>query len=270
VRLGTSSLELSIAGTLAVHLIIVVLTDVVRVYNPPEPAKPAPHIEMFEIEVPPVVTEPPPPVAKEEPSKPEPEPTKPEPVPVKAVVSKAAVRSTPRTVVPTDQAVQPTTTEPPTPGGDQVVTLDSAPPGATGVAVAVGRRTSERVGRGGAGGGPGAGTGSGAGSDPPAPVSVATIKKRAMPKGDQSYFDAGKEYPAEARQLGIEGAIRVRLVVDAQGMVTSAVLLNKLGHGLDELAMRRAKQLQFEPAIDTTDKPVSSVVVWTFNMTLPK
>lgn len=268
-RLGSSSLELSIAGTLAVHLIVVVLTDVVRVYNPPEPAKPAPRIEMFEIEVPPVVTEPPPPVVQDEP-KVEPEPAKPEPVPVKAAVVKTAVRSTvPRTVAPTEPVVEPTTTTP-TPGGDQVVTLDSAPPGATGVAVAVGRRTSERVGRGGAGGGPGAGVGSGAGNDPPAPVSVATIKKRAMPKGDQSYFDAGKEYPAEARQMGIEGAIRVRLVVDAQGRVTSAVLLNKLGHGLDELAMRRAKQLQFEPAIDTTDKPVSSVVVWTFNMTLPK
>ncbi|MDX2091456.1 MAG: energy transducer TonB [Kofleriaceae bacterium] len=269
-RLGSSSLELSIAGTLAVHLIIVVLTDVVRVYNPPAPAEPAPRIEMFEIEVPPVLAEPPPPVKQDEP-KPEPEPVKPEPVPVKAVVVKTAVRATPaRTVAPTEPVVDPTPPPPAAPGGDQVVTLDSTPPGATGVAVAVGRRTSIRVGRGGAGGGPGSGVGSGAGNDPPAPVSVATIKKRAMPKGDQSYFDAGKEYPAEARQLGIEGAIRVRLVVDAQGTVTSAVLLNKLGHGLDELAMRRAKQLQFEPAIDTNDRAVSSVVVWTFNMTLPK
>jgi protein TonB len=101
-------------------------------------------------------------------------------------------------------------------------------------------------------------------------VSVATIKKRALPKGDYGYFDAGKDYPAEARQLGIEGAIRVRLVVDAEGKVTQARLLNKLGHGLDELAMKRARQLEFTPAVDTEDHPVSSVVVWTFNMTLPK
>jgi hypothetical protein len=52
--------------------------------------------------------------------------------------------------------------------------------------------------------------------------------------------------------------------------VKSAVLLNKLGHGLDELALERAKKIQFDPARDTDDKPVSSVVVWTFNMTLPK
>ena len=50
----------------------------------------------------------------------------------------------------------------------------------------------------------------------------------------------------------------------------SAVLLNKLGHGLDELALARARQIEFEPARDTDDHPVTSVVVWTFNMTLPK
>ena len=101
-------------------------------------------------------------------------------------------------------------------------------------------------------------------------MSVATIKTRAMPKGDFSYFDASKDYPPEAKQLGIEGVIRVRLVVDATGAVKSAVLINKLGHGLDELALERAKKIQFDPAKDTDDKPVSSVVVWTFNMTLPK
>jgi TonB family protein len=91
-----------------------------------------------------------------------------------------------------------------------------------------------------------------------------------MPKGDFSYFDASKDYPAEAKQLGIEGVIRVRLIVDDTGKVKSAVLLNKLGHGLDELALVRAKKIEFDPATDTDDKPVTSVVIWTFNMTLPK
>jgi TonB family protein len=101
-------------------------------------------------------------------------------------------------------------------------------------------------------------------------VSVATIKTRAMPKGDFSYFDASKDYPAEAKALAIEGVIRVRLVVDATGVVKTATLINKLGHGLDELALERSKKIQFDPAKDTNDQPVSSVVVWTFNMTLPK
>jgi TonB family protein len=171
---------------------------------------------------------------------------------------------------PTDEPppADPTPEQPP--GGEQVVTLDSAGTGPGGVPVAVGRRTSERVGRGGAGGGTGEGIGSGVTAEPPKPVSVATIKKRALPKGDQSYFDAGKDYPAEAKQLGIEGVIRVRLVVDETGKVATAILLNKLGHGLDELALERSKLIEFHPAVDTSDRPVTSVVVWTFTMTLPK
>jgi protein TonB len=260
-------LELSIAGTIAIHTLIVVFGDMARVYHPPPPPEVAPHIEMIEIEPPPVVTPPPPPVAKIEEPKVEPPP---EPAPQPKVVTRPAVVRTPTRSVetPPPAAPPPPDTDTAPSGGEQVVTLDSAPPGATGVAVAVGRPNGGRVGRGGTGGG--TGSGAGAGDAPPAPVSVATIKKRALPKGDYGYFDAGKDYPAEARQLGIEGAIRVRLVVDAEGKVTQARLLNKLGHGLDELAMKRARQLEFTPAVDTEDHPVSSVVVWTFNMTLPK
>jgi protein TonB len=147
--------------------------------------------------------------------------------------------------------------------------MENVAPSATGVGVAVGKPVTGRIGRGGSGGGTGAGSGEGS-AEIARPVSVATIKTRAMPRGDYAFFDAGKDYPAEARALGVEGAIRVRLVVDQRGKVTSRVLLNRLGHGLDELAMKRAAELEFEPAVDTDDHPVTSVVVWTFNMTLPK
>lgn len=264
-----SRILLAAAGTLAIHIILFVTADVVQVYAPKRKATPAPHIEMIEVEVPPVIAPPPPPVVKEpEPLPPEPvKPVEPKRV-VEARVKTAPVRSV--EPPPTDEPPPADPTPQPPSGGDQVVTLDSAGTGPGGVPVAVGKRTSERVGRGGAGGGTGAGMGSGASAEPPKPVSVATIKKRALPKGDQSYFDAGKDYPQEARQMGIEGVIRVRLVVDENGKVASAVLLNKLGHGLDELALERSKLIEFTPAIDTSDQPVSSVVVWTFSMTLPK
>ncbi len=83
-------------------------------------------------------------------------------------------------------------------------------------------------------------------------------------------FEAGKDYPAEAKRLGIEGDLRVRLLVDATGHVATATLLGSLGHGLDELALAQAQRIEFEPAIDTDDKPTASVVVWTFHFTLPK
>lgn len=100
-------------------------------------------------------------------------------------------------------------------------------------------------------------------------ASIATIKTRAMPRGDFAY-SLVKDYPSEAKQLGIEGKIRVKLIVDERGAVTAATLLNRLGYGLDEQAARRAKELIFDPARDTNDQPVRSVVIWTFEFTLPK
>jgi protein TonB len=257
-----SPFVLRLAGTAAIHLAVLTVADMLVVTHPPRPWTPAPHIELVEVEVPPVVKPlpPPPPAAA------------PEPAPVEPVRPPPRVHAA-RAVATPVRAPEPppTPSEIPTPsGGEQVVHLDDVAPSATGVGVAVGKPATGRIGRGGTGGGTGAGTGSGSADEAPRPVSVATIKTRAMPRGDYAFFDAGKDYPAEARALGIEGAIRVRLIVDEHGKVTSRVLLSKLGHGLDELAMKRAAEIEFEPATDTDDHPVTSVVVWTFNMTLPK
>ncbi|HEY4241145.1 MAG TPA: TonB family protein [Kofleriaceae bacterium] len=259
-----SPFELALAGTLAAHIIIITAADALVVTHPPRIPEPAPHVELVNIEVPPEKPAPPPPPAPDVPPPPVPHTAPPPPT----RVAPRAIRQT--------QPVAPETpppVAPPTPttdeGGAPVVSMPDVAPGATGVAVAKGPVNSGRVGRSGAGGSTGAGTGSGAG-DVPAPMSVATIKTRALPKGDYGFFDAGKEYPAEAKTLGIEGAIRVRLVVGVDGTVKAASLLNHLGHGLDELALSRAQQIQFTPAKDTSDQPVTSVVIWTFHMELPK
>jgi periplasmic protein TonB len=263
-----SPFVLATAGTLALHLLFVVGGDALIVLFPsPPPPEPAPRVELVDLEPPPVLEPPPPP----------PEPlVEPEVAPVPDLPPESPPPEPRPQVRPT--ALPPQTTElppasdpdPSPAGGAPVVAMPDIAPAAHGVPVARGPRTTGAVGRGGTGTGTGSGTGGGAAADPVQPVSVATIKTRALPKGDFSYFDASKDYPPEARQLGIEGQIRVRLIVDEHGKVGSAVLLNKLGHGLDELALTRARSIEFEPARDTEDRPVRSVVVWTFNMTLPK
>jgi len=253
-----------VPGTLAVHGLIALVFGTI---HPPDTAilslvPPRDQIELVDLDLTPP---PPPPAPEPEPPPPEPEP-KPtaEPPPREAPKAPRAARApSTRVAAATTPDERPATPDD-VPGGAPVLKMDNLGPGTTGVAVATGPRTGGAHGRGGTGGGAGAGTGSG---DAPAPpVSVASIKKRAMPKGDYGY---GTDYPAEARRLGVEGTIRVRLVVDASGKVTEAKLLGKLGHGLDELALTRARKLEFEPAIDSDDKPVSSVVVWTFYFTLP-
>jgi len=258
-------LVLATAGTLALHLLIAVAGYAVVVTHPYIPEKAAPHIELVDVELP----EPPPPPPP--PPQAAPQPPAPEPAPA-PVVQKAVVKSAPHVAPRAETPPPPTDTPPPAtnalPGGGPVVAMDLGADATGKVPVAIGHPPTGRIGRGGAGGGTGAGSGSGTAEV--APMSVATIKKRAMPRGDYGYIDAGKEYPTEAKQLGIEGPVRVRLVVDDRGKVTSAVLLNHLGHGLDELALRKAREIEFDPASDTDDRPVASVVVWTFNMTLPK
>ncbi len=129
------------------------------------------------------------------------------------------------------------------------------------------------LGRPGGPGGPGGGgsakepAGEG-GSGPPAPVSIAAIKKRAKPVGDVGFVST-RDYPEEARRLGIGGDVKVRLVVDATGKVVKRTLVKKLGYGLDELAMALAAKLRFEPALDADDRAVSSVVVWNFDFVPP-
>ena len=257
-----SPFVLATAGTLAIHLILVVFADAMVVLHPLHPDPPPPKVELFDIKI-----EPPPPPPPPEAPVPQPAPVETaRPIPVTrapAVVQKiAAIQPAPPAIEPATAPAEPAA------GGEAVLTLDNVAPGAVGVPVAHGKRTTT-AGRGGSGGGLGAGTGSGSGSGE-APVSVATIKTRALPKGDFSYYDLGKDYPAEAKQLGIEGDLRVRLVVDEHGKVIGKALLNHLGHGLDELALARAGAIDFTPAVDTQDRPVTSVVVWTFHMTLPK
>jgi TonB family protein len=92
-----------------------------------------------------------------------------------------------------------------------------------------------------------------------APAPAAPIRRR-----------SATDYPPDARRLGIEGQVKVRLKVDAEGNVASRSLVTRLGHGLDELALRLAARLRFKPAIDTSDKPVPATVVWTFTFTLPR
>lgn len=254
---------LATAGTLAIHVIIAIFGDALVILNPPETHTRAPIVELVEIEPPPILKPPPPPVEQ-----PEPETKQPEPKPVEQPRTQKVVRRS--EPPPETREPPPPTNDPSPPGGAPVATMEGVAPSATGVAVAVGPRGTGRIGRGGTGTGTGTGHGSGTAEIAAAPVSVATIKTRAMPRGDFSYFDASKDYPPEARSLGIEGIIRVRLVVDDKGKVKSTTLLNKLGHGLDELALKRAAAIEFDPAKDTNDQPVTSVVVWTFNMTLPK
>ena len=55
-------------------------------------------------------------------------------------------------------------------------------------------------------------------------------------------------YPEAARRDGVEGDVRLELLVDERGAVTEVRLLERAGHGFDEVAPRAARLIVFRPA----------------------
>lgn len=232
------------------------------------------------------VPEPPPPKAEKAKAKPKPrpKPKPPEPKPEekpKVVKQPKQVQPQPRRRrVATRTKPPPTNTPPPpdtpenpdpAPGigtDDQPYKLPDPVPGGTFGTPKTGGR-GPRSGTGTGGGGGKKGKGPPGPPPPPAPVSIAAIKERAMPIGNTDFIQE-KDYPAKAKQKGIQGQVKVKLLVNDKGRVVSRTVIKRLGYGLDQLALRYAKRLRFKPAVDTTGKKVASTVVWTFTFTLPK
>jgi protein TonB len=63
-------------------------------------------------------------------------------------------------------------------------------------------------------------------------------------------------YTDEARLAHIEGVITVHIRVLPTGQVEVIGLANRLGHGLDEAAMRAAEGTKFKPATDSSGHPI--------------
>ncbi len=74
-------------------------------------------------------------------------------------------------------------------------------------------------------------------------------------------------YPDAARAEGIEGDVRVELVVDTSGTVESARVLGGVGHGLDEAALRAVRQFRFAPA-SKAGHPVRVRMAWSVQFRL--
>ncbi len=56
------------------------------------------------------------------------------------------------------------------------------------------------------------------------------------------------EYPPEAKKNDIEGSVRLRVVTDPEGLVTSVSVISGPGYGLNEAARDALKKFKFRPA----------------------
>jgi TonB family protein len=80
--------------------------------------------------------------------------------------------------------------------------------------------------------------------------------------------DVNPEYPADAKDAGIEGVVVVETVVDREGKVSSTKILRSVPE-LDQAAIDAIVQWEFEPTY-VKGKPVSIRMTITINFTLAK
>jgi len=77
-------------------------------------------------------------------------------------------------------------------------------------------------------------------------------------------FKSPPRYTDEARQKGIEGTIRLRIVLSSDGQVRHILVVKGLGGGLTQTALEAARGIKFTPA--TKDgRPVSQFVIVEYN-----
>ena len=83
------------------------------------------------------------------------------------------------------------------------------------------------------------------------PVAATTTPVQILSKPNPIYTD-------EARALKLEGEVLLRVEFDANGECRVLQVLRGLGHGLDESAVRAAKQIRFRPATENGQSVTST------------
>jgi len=96
-------------------------------------------------------------------------------------------------------------------------------------------------------------------------VPVAEIYISRHPELIEGTAPTGEEnYPPEAKRLGIEGAVTLKLGIDENGRVVQIKVIERAGHGFDEAAMKAMRKARFKPAVTSDGKAVPSSIPWIY------
>jgi periplasmic protein TonB len=101
----------------------------------------------------------------------------------------------------------------------------------------------------------------------PPPADVTEVERAPRLVRQPSELDLRALYPETARREGIEGDVRLELLVSERGEVTEARILQPAGHGFDEVAPQAARRVVFEPA-QRGGRPVAVRIQWTLKFRL--
>jgi TonB family protein len=106
-------------------------------------------------------------------------------------------------------------------------------------------------------------------------ISPATPHDLATPLGDSLTADLSRpaqpahiikpRMPERAIVNEVEGEVVLELAIGADGSVKEALLVKKLGYGIDELALEAITQSTFKPAIDSQGSPIVSQAIYRYS-----
>jgi TonB family protein len=83
--------------------------------------------------------------------------------------------------------------------------------------------------------------------------------------GECPPFNTSELYNAEARARGIEGVVKLHVVIGTNGSVASVEVVDGLGFGLDEAAEHAMMHhCKFTPAETSDGTPVAAKITYTF------
>ena len=83
-------------------------------------------------------------------------------------------------------------------------------------------------------------------------------------RGADRRTDGEENYPPEAKRLGIEGKVELKLGIDQNGRVVQVKVVTRGGHGFDEAAAKAMRQARFKPAMTSDGKAVPCSISWTY------
>ncbi|HVU50192.1 MAG TPA: energy transducer TonB, partial [Polyangia bacterium] len=99
----------------------------------------------------------------------------------------------------------------------------------------------------------------------PAPVPEVFISEPA-----KVLHEVTAAYPPELTRMGIEGVVTCKLLIDETGAVRRVTVLEKAGHGFDELAREALKKFKFSPARTSDGKAVPTNITYKYRFELPQ
>jgi len=77
-------------------------------------------------------------------------------------------------------------------------------------------------------------------------------------------------FPPEARRMGLEGRVKLRVGIDDNGTVVEVKVIQKAGYGFDEAAVKALWKFKFSPARTSDGRAVPSRIVYGYTFEQPR